>query len=162
MTVTTGLRTVLAVATLTILSWLTISPGVPTIYAPLNLLVLVPAMLIGGRVAAVVLIPLVFCLWCLPVLRGQPNVPVRSVVLVVGAVMLSALNLAFGFDYASHYHGLTYTIGATLVSITCWIVLGIVLLLAKRCPSSGHSLAFHVAMFAWLAWYAFPYLGELP
>ncbi|MBN2216304.1 MAG: hypothetical protein JW719_02900 [Pirellulales bacterium] len=162
MTGTTGLHTVLAVATWTILSWITISPGVPTIYAPLNLLVLVPAMLIGGRVAAVVLIPLVSCLWCRPVFRGRPNVPVCSVVLLVVAVILSALNLAFGFDYASHYHGLAYAVTATLVNVSCWIVLGVVLLWAMRCPSSSHNLAFHVAMFAWLAWYAFPYLGELP
>jgi hypothetical protein len=32
----------------------------------------------------------------------------------------------------------------------------------KREPSFKINLLLHWVLFAWLAWYAFPYLGELP
>lgn len=32
----------------------------------------------------------------------------------------------------------------------------------KREPSFTTSLTLHWLLFAWVAWYAFPYLGELP
>jgi len=105
---------------------------------------------------------LFFCLWCWPVLRGRTTLPARSVVLFLCAVALSAITLIFGRRYGIQYQSSGYVIGVTLINAVCWALLGALALLARRRPSFGHNLGFHVALFAWLAWYAFPYLGELP
>ena len=148
-------------------SWLTISPGTPQIYAPLNLLVVLPAFLIadlfhGGGIIAVSVVPLFFCLWCWPVLRGSETLPTRSIVLLVVAVALSAASLIFGARYGVEYQSVGYVVGVAVVNISCWALLGVLALLAHRRPSFGHNLGFHAALFAWLALCAFPYLGELP
>jgi hypothetical protein len=59
-----------AVGIVALLSWLTISPGAPQIYAPLNLLVMLPAFISSSYIVAVAVVPIFFCFWCWPVLRG--------------------------------------------------------------------------------------------
>jgi hypothetical protein len=160
------------------LSWFTMSPGVPTIYAPFNLLVLVPAfragMLIDGiqtglteRAAmnvgvclGVAIVPLVFCGWTLPLLRGCVAVHRRSVILFICTLVGSALWIAFGYRDGIRYEGSGYMIGVILVSIVCWVSLGALALVARRRASPRLSFAFHILWFAWLAWYSFPFLGE--
>jgi hypothetical protein len=44
-----------------------------------------------------------------------------------------------------------------------WLVsLWTILYSASKMRSFKTNLLFHAVLFAWLAWYAFPYLGELP
>ena len=162
-----NLAGVTAVGSVVLLSWLTITPGTPQIYAPLNLLVVIPAFmssgLFGGRyLPAIAVVPLFFCLWCWPVLRGRTTLPLRSLVLLIVAVILSAASLIFGARYGVEYQSVGYVVGVAVVNIACWALLGVLALLARRRPSFGHNLGFHAALFAWLAWCAFPYLGELP
>ena len=99
-----------AVGLVVLLSWLTISPGTPQIYAPLNLLVVIPAFMSSDLFAdsyllAIGVVPVFFCLWCWPVLRGGTTVPIRSVVLLILAVVLSAagLNICCCFLFTSDY-----------------------------------------------------------
>jgi hypothetical protein len=153
---------------LAFLSWLTILPGTPKMYAPFNLLVFVPVGLTEGvlgrasKLVGIAVVPFLFCVWCLPVLGGCQEVPVRSIILLVCAGALSALLLICGFGSGLTYHDVGYVVGVTIMSIICWTIVGVSALVAWRCPSAGRNLAFHVALFAWLAWYAFPYLGEVP
>lgn len=158
---------VAAVVLVALLSWLTISAGTPQIYAPFNLLVVLPAFLSsglfeGGYIIAVAVVPLFFCLWCWPVLHGRTTLPTRSIVLLILAVVLSAASLIFGFRYGVEYQSVSYVVGVAVINVVCWALLGALALLARRRPSFGHNLGFHAALFAWLAWCAFPYLGELP
>jgi hypothetical protein len=158
---------VAAVGAVVLLSWLTISPGTPQVYAPLNLLVVIPAFMSSGLfgdsyLLAVAVVPVFFCLWCWPVLRGRTTLPIRSVVLLILAVVLSAASLVFGARYGVEYQSVGYVIGVAVINIVCWALLGVLAFLARRSPSFGHNLGFHAALFAWLAWCAFPYLGELP
>jgi len=46
----------------------------------------------------------------------------------------------------------------TVWTVAWWAIL----YRAWRASSFGMNLFFHAMLFAWLAWYAFPYLGELP
>jgi hypothetical protein len=160
--------TVALIAMLALLSWFTVLPGVPKVYAPLNLLVLIPwflcASVLGsaGFFVAIAVVPVFFCLWCWPVLRGCATLPARSIVLLVSAVALSALSLILGSRYGVEYQSVGYVIGVAIINVACWGLLGGLALLARRRPSFGCNLGFHAALFAWLAWGAFPYLGELP
>src|SRR5262245_43886806 len=105
-----------AIALVALLSWFTISPGTPQIYAPLNILVVLPAFMTsnlfhGAYIIAVVVVPLFFCLWCWPVLRGSVVLPTRSYVLFVLAVVLSAVSLIFGSRYGIQYQSTSYVVG---------------------------------------------------
>ena len=156
-----------AVGLVLLLSWLTILPGTPQIYAPLNLLVVIPAFMSSGvfgdrYLLAVAVVPVFFCRWCWPVLRGSTTLPIRSVVLLIVTVVLSAASLIFGARYGVEYQSVRYVIAVTAINVGCWVLLGVLALLARRHPSFVHNFGFHTALFAWLAWCAFPYLGELP
>jgi hypothetical protein len=154
------------VVALALLSWFTISPGIPKIYAPCNVLVVFPGWLTGsaggGLVVALMLIPTLYCLWCWPIFRGHTILPIRSIVLLIFAVTLSAAWLLYGYRYGVEYQSTGYVAGVATINLACWALLGVLAVVARRRPSFFHNLGFHAALFAWLAWYAFPYLGELP
>ena len=154
--------TLILVPFLGLLSWLTIYPGVPRVYAPFNLLVVVPYLLTGSSFVASLFVPAFFCVWCWPVLRGGSTLPMRSVVLLGCTVTLSAISMLFGRRFAVQYHGTDYVVGTVAISVTAWIVLSTLAVLARRHPSPRRNLIFHAALFGWLAWYAIPYFGELP
>jgi hypothetical protein len=154
------------VVALALLSWLTISPGTPQVFAPCNVLVVFPGWLTGspsGALAvALLLVPALYCIWCWPVFQGRTTLPTRSIVLLVVAVLLSAAWLISGYRYGVQYQSAGYVAGVVIINVVCWVFLGALAVFARRHPSFGHSLGFHAALFAWLAWGAFPYLGELP
>lgn len=151
-----------------LLSWLTILPGTPQIYAPFNLVVILPMFLVGAVLgeanawAAVTVVPIFFCLWCWPVLRGQSTLPNRSFVLLILVIGLSAFSLIVGRQFAIKYHGRDYVVGVAAISALWWALLGTLAWRVRRRPSFSRNLWFHTVLFAWLAWYAIPYLAELP
>jgi hypothetical protein len=152
-----------------LLSWLTIWPGTPQIYAPFNVAVVLPMFLIGAfvdeSVAAVVacaIVPLLFCIWCWPALHGRVELPIRSIVLLIVTLLLSAVWLVLGYRYGIEYQGTAYVAGVTAISIGFWAALIVFAFIARRRPNTRHNLGFHITMFGWFAWYVFPYLGELP
>lgn len=165
-----GLVWLAMVALLALISWLALLPGYPEIYAPLNAMVLFPAFImdefVGSEKTALNIaygfVPLLFCLWCWPLLRGRNAVPTRSKAFLGVAILASGAWLVLGFSYGVDHQGLRYVIGVAAVNVFCWLTLiGLAIIAAKR-PSEGRTFSFHGAMFAWLAWCAFPYLGELP
>jgi hypothetical protein len=152
-----------AIGFVALLSWLTILPGTPEIYAPLNLLVILPYFWFrGSYILAVAVVPLLFCLWCWPVLRGCTTLPTRSVVLLISAIVLSATLLVFGSRHGTEFQSVAYVVGVAVINVVCWAFLGALAQLARHRPTFAHNLGFHAALFAWLAWCAFPYMGELP
>ncbi len=158
-----------AIATLlACLSAISISPGRPKIYAPLPLLpvfVLMntePLLDDACYLAAILFIPGLFSLWCLPIIRGDGRLPLRSIVLFVGVALLSVLWLTGGYSYGIQYEGAEYTLGIIVVNGIWLAAVTSLLIFARRRLSWVHGLAFHTALFAWLASSAFPWLGELP
>lgn len=75
---------------------------------------------------------------------------------------VSAVLLAVGQEYGERYQGVQYVRAVTAMSVAWWSGLIVLAALALRQPSVGRNLWFHVALFSWLAWYAAPYMGELP
>ena len=157
------------------LSWWTMSPGVPTIWAPLNLVVLIPALQINGWLwditwlwdvpglyVATLVVPAAFCAWCWAVEIDGTRIPIQSRVLFSIVVGGSMLYIALTLRDAVKYHGWDLAIGVGLISTTWWLILSILGWRGVRHPSPLRTLEFHLALFAWLAWYALPYTGELP
>ncbi len=106
---------------------------------------------------------LCFFVWHPGLFRGESKVPRRSYVLLVVAILLSVAYFVTSWEWGLHYEGSRFT------HVVCALNAAWVALLAlafarswKETSSFRYSLFVHWMLFAWLAWYAFPYLGELP
>ena len=149
-------------------SFFSIPPDYPRIYAPLNVFVFIPVLVLGavlpggGALLGTAIVPILFWAWCLPGIRPGRVVPIRTLVLLAFAVLGSGTWLFTGHDVGLEYQGAGYVYGVTAISAVCWISLSLLALAAWRSQNVRCSLTFHVALFTWLAWYALPYLGELP
>jgi hypothetical protein len=79
--------------------------------------------------------------------------------------ILTVLSIAYfvsSWANGIEYQGRTYTIVICVANFLWLAALWVILYRSARLSSFRASLFFHSALFAWLAWYAFPYLGELP
>jgi hypothetical protein len=138
--------------------------GVPTMLCPLPTLTVLPALVFSPLAPLVVVIPtLLFHAWNPALLRGVSITPRRSYILFGALVALSVVYFVLSWDYGVQYQGRKYT-QAIAVANAIWIVLLTFLFALSRIrkPSFVFNLTLHWLLFAWLAWYAFPYLGELP
>jgi hypothetical protein len=140
----------------------------PTWWSPLNVLGMIPAFLATNviGVAAIAVPPVIFSLafaaWCPNVWNGVAKIPIRSTALMVVALFLSMLDMTGGREDGLQYRGEAYVQAVTGVSIVWWVVVVWLFLSARRRPSPHRNLWFHLLLFVWLAWYAIPYMGELP
>jgi hypothetical protein len=143
-----------------------LSSGVPTVLCPLPALTLLPAYLLADWhlwKAAVVLPTLLFFAWHPGLFRGQAKIPKRSYMLFAVATVLSLVYFAASWKWGLHYQGIRYTHVVCIVNITWAAFLGLAFARSWNGPSSFRfNLFLHWMLFAWLAWYAFPTLGELP
>lgn len=144
--------------------------GSPTLISPLPVLTIVPAFLLAGLFggAAVfkivtVLPTMLFLAWNPSLLRGEAKIPKRSYVLLSTAIVLNVVYFIGSWKWGIQYQGIHYvhTICAVNVVWTAFVG-GVFAMSLKRSSSFGLNLFVHWVLFAWLAWYAFPYLGELP
>jgi hypothetical protein len=113
-------------------------------------------------VIGIAVVPLMFAFWSLPALGRSTIVPLRSIGLLALLIILSAIWLASGWDVGLEYHSPGYTAGVAVLNVllaAASVLLGV---LAHRRASWVRSFSFHWVLFAWLAWCAFPWLGELP
>jgi hypothetical protein len=135
---------------------------------PMNVVVLLPVfrgVAVLGRLGLVTLlfVPALFLAWCWAMLRdGTATVPLRSFVLLTLAIAISVWSVVAGAPYALEYQGEDYLKGVRLISVLWWFGLSALAFLAKCRPNALLNHMFHFALFAWLAWYALPYMGELP
>ncbi len=143
-------------------SWLTISSGTSTLYSPVNLPLVLVGLLSSSFIAVLFFMPIVFLIWCWPILRGEPVVPRRSIILLALSIALSIFYFVRGIDFGIQYQGRDFVIGVGIVNAIFWILLVVLAVIARRRPHYRNNLIFHFALFAWLAYYAFPYLGESP
>jgi hypothetical protein len=130
------------------------------------MLTVVPAFLLSswhlGR-AAICVPPLLFFAWHPGLFRGAARVPIRSSALYASATVLSALYFATGWKWGLQYQGAQFNHVVLFVNIAWLILLGVGFARSWTGSSSfKFSLLLHWMLFAWLAWYAFPYMGELP
>jgi hypothetical protein len=134
----------------------------PSLATPYPLPLIIPAFL--GVPAAILgaAFGLVFAAWSHQLVRQEEHIPRRSVGLFAVTVILSALFFIAGWKYGIRYQGRTYVFTCVAFSVAMAILLTAVLLRNRDSPSVRSSAAFHFVLFAWLATYAMPYLGEGP
>jgi len=140
--------------------------GIPALLCPLPCLTVVPAFLLSGmhlEHAAVVIPVILFFAWNPSLFRGSSTIPKRTYVLLVIAAVISVIWFIAGWKDGLQYQGPTYMHYICVLNIAWLVGLGAFLLLRRKSDSSfASNLVFHLLFFAWLGWYAFPYLGELP
>jgi hypothetical protein len=139
--------------------------GIPTLVCPFPFLTVIPPFILSSvRLSwlALTVPTLLFFSWNPGLLRGQTKVPKRSLFL------LTVLTVLTGVWFVGSWHdGLEYQ-GRQFIYFTCVANVAWVTLLwagfvgGSRKPSFNTNLLAHFLLFAWLGWYAFPYLGELP
>lgn len=142
------------------------SSGIPTLYAPLPTLTVLPAFMLSRwhLESLAVLIPsLLFFLWspCL-LLSQRPSLPKRTPALLGLLTVLTIVDFVFEWNYGLQYQGTRHTVAICIINFMWLAFLWWVLIQFLRKPSFAGSLLVHWFIFAWLDWYAFPYLGELP
>ena len=141
--------------------------GFPSLRAPLPLLTVLPALVLVETLSptSVQLIAVVpagaFLLWNLPLLKGASTIPFRSRVLLGICTCLTVFYFIFAWPDGAKYQGITYTVAICVVNLLWVGLLWILLRQGIRTPSFLGNILFHWMLFAWLSWYAFPWLGEL-
>ena len=162
-----AIATLLAAMALAGIAWVGMfSGGVPAFVRPMPALTFIPALLLSGRGLSwlAVLIPTIFFLvWNPGLLHGKGRLPVRSVVLFGLATILSLVDFVESWQYGVKYQGIRYTYAVCAANMFWVVLLTVVFFLVRRAaPSFRNNLLANWLLFAWLAWYAFPTMGELP
>ncbi len=136
---------------------------IPTLICPFPMITVIPAFIFSRAAFLAVVIPsLFFAVWMPGIFSGKREVPVRSLIMLAALTGLSAWYFRLGWNDGLTYQGANFTRGVCLVNVVWLAVLWIVLVYAYRKPSFNLTLLAHWLLFAWIGWYAFPYLGELP
>lgn len=135
----------------------------PTALSPFPAVTAIPALFLSSRVVAVALPSLLFFVWNPGLFRGQSRIPKRSRWLLAILSILSVAWFVVGWTYGSQYQGMRYVYEVGIINLVIIAFVGTaVSRYTKDASSFKLNLALHWLLFAWLAWYAFPYLGELP
>jgi hypothetical protein len=134
----------------------------PSVSSPASLILVFPVFL-GLPVALVVICYVaLFWLWSPSLFRGESTVPRRTIVLVGISAALSLASFGFGWHFGVQHQGVRYTFWCSLLSGFLFSACAVLLTLTRAAPTFAGSLAAHALLFAWLASYAFAYLGEAP
>jgi hypothetical protein len=132
-----------------------------SIIYPHPVLVLVP-MLFGMRLAAIAVPTAFFFAWNPGLFSGDSRIPRRSYIFLIIASLLSIVWFAVGWKDGLAIQGANYNHSLLLINAV-WLAL--IWALFQRCRRAGPSfysnLLSHWLLFAWLAWYAFPFFGEM-
>jgi len=132
----------------------------PTVLYPFPLFTFLPLFLIGPAAAAVPVV--LFFAWNPGLFHGDATIPKRSYVLLIVAIVLSVLWFLLGWRDGLAVEGSNYNYFMSALNLI-WIALLCVIF--ERCwktgPSFKMNLLAHWLLFMWLAWYAFPFFGEI-
>jgi len=162
-------QTFLAGVGLAFLAWIgCFSSGTPSVICPMPIVTILPAFLLASRPSHLpywlsVLVPaILFFAWNPGLFRGNSRVPQRSGVLLSTLTVLSIAYFVGSWRDGNHYQGHEFTAIICVVNIVWIVILWVILYRSSRLASFAANLLFNAALVAWVAWYAFPYLGELP
>jgi hypothetical protein len=142
-----------------VLFWLFAKEG-PTLLYPFPALMFIPSFLL--RRTAVLVPVVLFFVWNPGLFGGEAKIPRRSYILLIAATVLSVLWFAVGWRDGLAVQGAKYNYEISGINALWMVLLWLVFSWSrKEQPSFRTNLVVHWVMFAWLAWYAFPFMGEL-
>ncbi len=153
---------------LVLLAWIGISKEVLVPFRPMPLVTVMPAFVLASPPShlpywlAIFVPAALFFAWNPGLFRGKDQLPKRSWVLLTILTVLSIAYFVSSWANGIEYQGRTYTIVICVANFLWLAALWAILYCSARLSSFRTNLFFHSALFASLAWYAFPYLGELP
>jgi hypothetical protein len=143
------------------LFWVLFEQFQPSAFYPFPALMFIPA-LFGLRQASVAVPMALFFAWNAGLFHGDAAVPKRSYVLLIVATLLDALWFIAGWKDGLAMQGAKYNYSVCAVNIACIAALSMLFVRGRKTePSFKSNLLFHWLLFAWLAWYAFPFFGEM-
>ncbi len=88
--------------------------------------------------------------------------PKLSFAVYGAAVALSVPYFLSDWEAGIRFQGPVYTTLVAAENVLCAAALGILLWTLIRRPSRARAWSFHILLFIWLSWVAFPWLGEMP
>jgi len=169
-----NIYTLLGAIIIGIASYATISAGGPEIYAPFSLSVALPAILLWyplgyqfsffqflGWPVACSFIPVIFIFWTRKLYINEGKVPWRSVIFFPIMMLLSIVFLATSWEYGLKYQGKIHTLAMYGCNLLFWVMMIFLYLINRKKQKFIFNFFFHLVSFIWLAWVAFPWLGEL-
>lgn len=131
---------------------------------PYPLVVIIPLFILA-KVHLFLLAPFLptalFFVWNPGLLKGQTSVPIRSVILLAVLTALTTVYFVSSWSYGLQFQGAKYTYGICAANIVWLLVLWAIFIVVRRKASFNLNLLAHFLLFAWLGWFAFPWLGEL-
>ena len=155
---------------------ISLASDMPTVLAPAALFSVIPAFAIAAtplnnpelplrilvlNLLAAVPLTLAFLAWSLPN-RSASAIPSRSRLLWLGISILSVPYFLLSWQYGMTWQGPKHTIGLAAINGLFVAMCGLLYVHNHRNPSVTSKLTFHGLLFTWLAWGAFPWLGETP
>jgi len=157
--------TSIATITIVFLAYASVTPvSGPEIYAPWPLLVFIPSFMlsqISPDIICVAPLAILFLFWNLQLFRGESRIPFRTIVALPPLIALDGLYITYSWDYSIEYQGSDYTLFVTFTNAAALLIISGLFLAARRFPSFSMSLLFHLSIWWWLSWCAFPYMGEV-
>jgi len=138
--------------------------GTPSLLAPFPTLTILVAFALPAAFPwlAAVVPSIVFAAWNPALFQGEARVPRRSLALLVALTILTIVDFTVEWRGGMHYHGAQFTVGVFIANVVWLVVIWISFGRGVRRSSFFNNLLAHWLLFAWLASFAFPYLGELP
>ena len=136
--------------------------GVPWLFSPMPLVLVVPAFLSVPAPVVAALPALIFWTVGWSLLAGREQMRLGPLIFygVMGA--LNVAYLVLGWRYGLRFQGPLHTVVVSVLSLALFAGGAALAVLARRRPSFGRHFAAQWVLGLWLVWYAFPYLGELP
>jgi hypothetical protein len=133
---------------------------VTSLFYPIPGLVVLPLLFIGPFA---VFVPMVFFfVWNSQLFNGDAKTPKRTYVLLAVATLLSPLWFVVGWRDGIVMQGSRYNLSVLGINLVWIAVLWFVIIRTwKTGPSFNRNLLLHWLLFLWLAWYAFPFFGEM-
>ena len=135
---------------------------------PASLIIVLPAFTVAatvGESAVWVLIPLLpalaFIAFSNHLLRGSSSIPFASRALFAALVAGSGVWFSIAWSSGVQYQGVSYVVTCLAANVIAAAIVGALLLLHHQKPTWLRAYAFHTAMFLWLGWLSFPWLGEM-
>ena len=129
-------------------------------YAPSSLFVYFWLLILPMPFIGYIMPSVLFIAWNWYLLKGRKKIPIRTTIAFFLLLALNVRIISGTWSFSIDYHGIEWTHWVVRVNaismlavIACWIY-------AVKRKTSLSNLVFSWAMFAWLSWCAFPYMGE--